>query len=229
VRHETTPSAFTLVELLVVVAILGLLVAILLPSLSGARTEARRVSCASNLKQIGIGIQSYLEANRDHLPLASFMPSLSPWPVEPPGGQTGQGGLGPGQPPPSDEPDEEDNGESGAVRGAIRLSDLLLENVGNRREVFQCPEDKPGATSRPDANAGRSYFESEGSSYEFRRFFGGLVFDRLAPTYERFTGDKVANNMLWIMRDYNNFHGPAGSPGSRRYLYVDGHVTDFEY
>jgi hypothetical protein len=30
------------------------------------------------------------------------------------------------------------------------------------------------------------------------------------------------------MRDYNNFHGESGEPGARRYLYIDGHVADFE-
>jgi len=39
----------------------------------------------------------------------------------------------------------------------------------------------------------------------------------------------VTDNSIWIMRDYFNFHGEAGTPGARRYLYIDGHVTDYEF
>jgi len=57
--------AFTLIEVLVVVAIIALLVSILLPSLAGARRKAQEVQCATNLRTCGQSTAYYLEANRD--------------------------------------------------------------------------------------------------------------------------------------------------------------------
>lgn len=75
-RLSRAQSAFTLIEILLVIAVVGVLLALLFPALASARRAAKRAGCLANLHSLGHALELYRGANKDLLPWATNFADL---------------------------------------------------------------------------------------------------------------------------------------------------------
>jgi prepilin-type N-terminal cleavage/methylation domain-containing protein len=231
-------AGLTLIELLVVIAIVGLLVGLLLPAVQAARAAARRTQCLSNLHNIGVAMEHYMDTRgeRARFPDCARMPSISKREslVTTLGPYIERGGLIVDRTPTGTPTSVEETSDPNVpAPGATRVIE--------RDPIFRCPGDD--ISFRDDSLVkiskspeGQSYYEAEGTSYEYNdrdlawKTRQQVCIRKVPGPRDPATGKRgtievhYSSGTVWIAYDFEPFHGPPGDDGSRCFVYMDGHA-----
>lgn len=219
---STGSRAFTLIELLTVIAIIGILAAILIPVVGKVRSSAKAAQCVSNLRQIGQATFLYLNENDDR-----FFPRTA-------GSRLTVLGK---------------KGSSRTTPVDTRPLNMYLDARGedNPVEVALCPEDDSGHFVIGSAQNVTSSYDASGSSYHANHYgtigllngnYGGIHYSEiLDPTrFVMFAEDPAITNafgetesMGWHWESEPNFNLLFGDGHVGRHLVPEGAKNTHEY
>lgn len=220
-------EAFTLLELLVVIALIAILAGLLLPALGRAQAKARRVRCSSNQGQIGLAYHLYVEDNLDRYPVQEGHAAV--------GGRKGN--------PRSEQPDL-----AIPLGTWVEPEDRPLNRYVRALEVFACPADRGDAFRQVQS---RNCFADYGNSYLVKLAFAsyavqpvtGWSSTKATPEEARpLKGSEVARSPAnkivqgdWAWFGNRDIYSPRSAwhnaRGQRRFnmLFGDGHVEFFRF
>lgn len=154
-------KAFTLLELLVVIGIIGILVGILAPQLGKMMAKAKRTRCLTNLKAISTGMGAYKADNDDRMPVMRRKPASDAAVNAAPDAGAGADEEYASGDDTADDPATTDVDETSTREDWVALGDQAMQNVwlmimsGDLKDnVFRCPADKDYSARQSDYNFG---------------------------------------------------------------------------
>lgn len=201
IPSRSSSRAFTLMESLVVIAILGILAGLLLPVLGRAKAQAYNAACVNNLRQLGIATRLYADDNQDRLPSAEILPTQP---------------IDPGNPLP---------------RICDVLASYVGRSVGTNAThatVFKCPLDVRG---RFAAEGSSYEWNAELNGHrmdETRSDSAFLLLERGNPS-AGITNFLLTlpPETTPLLLDYDNVH-PRPTRSGKNVVFMDGHVAPLE-